>query len=131
MPGQRGSETRRLKKAVTVRMGSDLAARCEILASAANLSVAGWLRRLMAEAAGFDQEGTRPSRPRTKVKTKPDEIVKILVAISYRLAEAAEVSKSISSTETIDNDSAHSRLPMLLRSMATDIVSAIERVGRP
>ncbi|GAA5265477.1 hypothetical protein ACOSOMT5_P1902 [Acidiphilium sp. MT5] len=51
MPGQRGSENRQLSQVVTLRMTADLSQRCAAIATEQGLSLAGWLRRIIADAA--------------------------------------------------------------------------------
>ena len=51
MPGQRGSENRQLSQVVTLRMTADLSQRCAAIATERGLSLAGWLRCIIADAA--------------------------------------------------------------------------------
>ena len=51
MPGQRGSENRQLSQVVTLRMTADLSQRCAAIATEQGLSLADWLRRIIADAA--------------------------------------------------------------------------------
>ena len=51
MPGQRGSENRQLSQVVTLRISADLSQRCAAIATEQGLSLAGWLRRIIADAA--------------------------------------------------------------------------------
>jgi hypothetical protein len=51
MPGQRGSENRQLSQVVTLRMTADLSQRCAAIATERGLSLAGLLRRIIADAA--------------------------------------------------------------------------------
>jgi hypothetical protein len=55
MPGQRGSENRQLSQVVTLRMTADLSQRCAAIATEQGLSLAGWLRRIIADAAAAAQ----------------------------------------------------------------------------
>jgi hypothetical protein len=55
MPGQRGSENRRLSQAVTLRMAEGLAQRCAEMAAGRGLSLAGWLRSIAADAVATAQ----------------------------------------------------------------------------
>ncbi len=55
MPGQRGSENRRLSQAVTLRMAEDLTQRCAEMATRRGLSLAGWLRSIAADAVAREQ----------------------------------------------------------------------------
>jgi hypothetical protein len=55
MPGQRGSENRQLSQVVTLRMTADLSQRCAAIATERGLSLAGWLRRIIADAAAAAQ----------------------------------------------------------------------------
>jgi len=137
MPGQRGSEERRLKSAVLVRMDADLAARCASAASEMNLSVAGWLRRLAVDAVRLDGENMRRSKPRALMKPRPDELTRALVALADRLAEFAATVADLAAVQPADRnaDSAVRRanLPALLgmiRTLSADVIAAIERVVR-
>jgi hypothetical protein len=134
MPGQRGSETRQLTKAVTVRIDNELAVRCADAASVVNLSVAGWLRRLAARSVRLEDEEARRSKPRAPVKPRPDELIHVLVALADRLAELAVILAKISAVQIDDDLSVtRSNLQSLLaetRSVSADVIAAIEIVVR-
>ena len=75
MPGQRGSENRQLSQVVTLRMTADLSQRCAAIATERGLSLAGWLRRIIADAAPAAQTpGTMkdPSAPDALGNSKDD-----------------------------------------------------------
>jgi hypothetical protein len=133
MPGQRGTEVRRMGQAVTVRMDADLAACCATEASARDLSVAGWLRVLAATAVCFEPQNATRSKPRAKVKSKPDDVVRRLVRILHQLERISESHRRIALLK------AHERaiqsdewevLSKLTRGAATDVVALIQELAR-
>jgi predicted transcriptional regulator len=130
MPGQRGSERRRLTQAVTIRMDDDLAARCANAALAVHLSRAGWLRRLAANAVWLEGEEARRSKPRATLKQRPDDLTRVLVAVADRLVALAAVLAEISLIQSSgDDDVILSDLQpamALTRSISADVIAAIE-----
>lgn len=133
MPGQRGTEGRRMGHAVTVRMNADLAARCVAEATARDLSVAGWLRALAGTAVCFEQQHTRRSKPRAKVKAKPDDVVCRLVRALHQLERLSASHKRIASWEAhgsaIRSDEWES-LSKLTRDVTADVVAVIQELAR-
>ena len=134
MPGQRGSEMRRLTNAVTIRMDNELAVRCANTASLVNSSVAEWMRCLAADAVRLEGEVARRSKPRAPVKSRPDELIRVLVALADRLAELAITLAEISSAQANEDMSVRlcnlQSLLKLTRSISTDVIVAIEMAVR-
>jgi hypothetical protein len=134
MPGKRGTEVRRMGQAVTVRMDTDLAARCAEDAIASDLSVAGWLRALAATAVCFEPRHGRRSKPRAKVKAKPDDVVRRLVRALHQLERISELHRRISSAEANNSPIAPDErevLSKLTRGAAADLVAIIQELARP
>ena len=87
MPGQRGTERRRMDQAALVRLPADLARRAADAADARELSLAAWLRMLAAEAIQVAPQEARPTRPRMAVPPTPPEIVREVAQLREVLAE--------------------------------------------
>jgi hypothetical protein len=131
MPGQRGSETRRLTIVKTFRMDNDLAARCADAADAANLTMTDWMRYLVADAVQWDGEEARRSKPRVSTKSRPDQLVRILVLLADQLAELAAVLTAVRPDEAVPvNPLDLQRLLAETRSVSAVVVDAIEMAVR-
>ncbi|SMF36678.1 hypothetical protein SAMN02982917_1873 [Azospirillum oryzae] len=84
MPGQRGSERRKMAGAVLVRLPADLAMRVANAAEEADLTAAAYLRRLAAEATRARPELAAPVRAYRKARPPaPQHVVEVV-----RLREA-------------------------------------------
>lgn len=79
MPGQRGTEARRLESAITVRMDANLAALCYEVAVSENLSVASWMRGLAAQCVSVEPGRASRSKPRARIKPKAGKVTEILL----------------------------------------------------
>jgi len=133
MPGQRGSEARRMEQAVTVRMNADLAARCAEEAISRDLSVAGWLRALAAAAVCFEEQHTKRSKPRAKVKSKPDDVLRCLVRALHQLERISESHRRMVLSDAPGSASRFNEweaLSKLTRGAAKDVVAVIQELGR-
>ena len=131
MPGQRGSETRRLTIVKTFRMDKDLAARCADAADAANLTMTDWMRYLVADAVQWDGEEARRSKPRVSTKSRPDQLVRMLVVLADQLAELAAVLTAVRPDEAVPvNPLDLQRLLAETRSVSAVVVDAIEMAVR-
>lgn len=132
MPGQRGTEVRRMRQAVTVRMDADLAARCVEEATSRDLSVAAWLRALAAAAVCFDQQHIKRSKPRTKIKSKPDDAVRRLARALHQLERLSETHRGIASSEVFNSairPDEWETLSKLTRGVAADVVAVIQELA--
>ena len=87
MPGQRGTETRQMARSITVRMSEELCRRAEEVADGLHVTVAAWLRELVANAAGRVELVGPRSAPRARARKKPDRCVRELVGAADRLSD--------------------------------------------
>ena len=84
---------------MTVRMGADLAARCEQEALSKGMSTAGWLRNLAVKDVGCAPHTSVRSKPRMKMKPRPGKSLRHLVAVLNCLDVLAETLRALDDSE--------------------------------